>query len=239
MNSENARFCRTELLLGEDSTQILQKARVLVIGIGGVGGYAVENIARAGVGHLTMIDGDNVDISNCNRQIIALDSTIGVPKAELCAARCREINPDGDFIPEIRFLRTPQEISDLLDRNFDFVVDAIDDVPVKLELLCQLKKRKIPFISAMGAGGKINPEGISVTDISKTHSCPLARVIRNKLKNLGITKGIKVVFSPEAPRRSFENKKIGSISYLPAIFGCFCASEAISTLLKEKNYSKK
>ena len=239
MNIDNERFNRTELLLGNDSTKILQNAKVLVIGVGGVGGYAVENIARAGVGHLTMVDGDNVDISNCNRQIIALNSTIGLSKAELFAQRCKEINPQGIFIPEVRFLHTAQDISELLDRGFDFVVDAIDDVPVKVELLTQLKKRKIPCISAMGAGGKIDPSGISITDISKTHSCPLARVIRSRLKAIGITKGIKVVFSPEMPERSFENKKIGSISYLPAIFGCFCAYEAIFSLLKEKNSSKK
>ncbi len=239
MNTNDERFSRTELLLGEDSTKILKNAKVLVIGVGGVGGYAVENIARAGVGHLTMIDGDNVDISNCNRQIIALNNTIGSPKAELFSQRCRDINPQGNFISEVRFLHTKQDISELLDRGFDFVVDAIDDVPVKVELLCQLKKRKIPFISAMGAGGKIDPSGISITDISKTHSCPLARVIRTKLKTLGITKGIKVVFSPEMPKRSFENKRIGSISYLPSIFGCFCAYEAISSLLKKKNSSEK
>lgn len=225
------RFSRTALLTGNDAAAGLAGKKVLIVGVGGVGGYAAENIARAGVGNITLVDGDKVDVTNCNRQIIALTSTIGRPKTEVLAARCREINPEGNF-PEIhRFLKTPEDISILLEEKFDFVVDAIDDVPVKTELIRQLKQHKIPFISSMGAGGKLDPSVITMADISKTYGCPLARTMRGKLKELNLKK-IPVVFSPEIPARSFSGKKIGSISYIPAIFGCFCAGAAIKELLK-------
>ena len=154
MNKIPERFSRTVELLGEAARQLADK-KVLIIGVGGVGGHAAENIVRAGVGNVTLIDGDRVDISNCNRQIIALDSTVGIPKTEVLAARCRDINPDGSFTAINRFISSPEEISSLLDEGFDFVVDAIDDVPVKVELIRQLKERYIPFISSMGAGGVV------------------------------------------------------------------------------------
>ncbi len=235
MNNTNEIFSRTALLLGENTLRELARKKVLVIGVGGVGGHAAENIARCGIGHLTLVDGDNVDISNVNRQIIALQSTIALPKASVLAARCQEINPDGEFVSENRFLKNADEIRILLSRGFDFVVDAIDDVPVKTEIIRQLKTEKIPFISAMGAGGKVDPTLIKIADISKTTGCPLARVMRNRLKAVGITKGVKVVFSPETPRQTFADRKIGSISYLPAICGCFCAAEAVRVLCGDKN----
>lgn len=233
MNKISERFSRTVELLGEAARQLADK-KVLIIGVGGVGGHAAENIVRAGVGNVTLIDGDRVDISNCNRQIIALDSTVGIPKTEVLAARCRDINPDGLFTAINRFISSPEEISSLLDEGFDFVVDAIDDVPVKVELIRQLKERHIPFISSMGAGGKIDPSLIQTADLSKTHGCPLARVMRTRLKPYHLKK-IPVVFSPEVPLRSFEGKKIGSISYIPAVFGCFCAAAAIRQLTLSKS----
>ena len=226
-------FSRTALLLGNDTVKYLAARKVLVIGVGGVGGHAAENIARCGIGHLTLVDGDTVDITNLNRQIIALSSSTGKPKADVLASRCREINHWGEFISENRFLKSVSDIAEILDRGFDFVIDAIDDVPVKTELIRQLKSRAIPFISAMGAGGKLDPSQVRIADISKTHGCPLARVMRGKLKALGITKGVKVVFSPEIPVKTFSDKKIGSISYLPAICGCFCAAEAIKILTEK------
>lgn len=230
MDEAKERFSRSDLLLGENCAAELALKRVLIVGVGGVGGHAAENIIRAGVAHAVLLDGDTVDISNCNRQIIALDSTIGKFKAEVLAQRAQEINPHGTFTPICRFLKTPEDIAALLSDNFDFVVDAIDDVPVKVELLRQLKERKIPFISAMGAGGKTDPAQVMTADLSKTYGCPLARVMRSKLKALGITKGVPVVFSPETPLRTFANRKIGSISYMPAVFGCFCAAAAIKHL---------
>lgn len=234
MSSDIAeRFSRTGLLLGENAAE-LQNKRVLIVGVGGVGGYAVENIVRAGVGCVVMVDGDDVDVTNCNRQIIALSETIGKAKVDVWVERCRQINPDGDFIPLHKFLKSAEDIDALLREGFDFVIDAIDDVPVKVELICQLKRKKIPFISSMGAGGKIDPMQVKLADLSKTSGCPLARVMRNKLKERRLQKGIPTVYSPEVPLRSFESKKIGSISYLPAIFGCFCAASAISALCGTK-----
>ncbi len=230
MDFADKRFSRTDLLFGENTANRLAEKRVLIIGVGGVGGHAAENIVRAGAGFADFIDGDTVDISNCNRQIIALESTIGKAKAEVLAGRCREINPAGVFNAVNRFLKTPEDIAEVLSNGYDFVVDAIDDVPVKVELLRQLKERNIPFISSMGAGGKTDPAQVTISDLSKSHGCPLARVMRGKLKALHITKGVPVVFSPEIPMRSFENRKIGSISYMPAIFGCFCAAAAIKHL---------
>lgn len=235
MSSFSEIFSRTALLLGESAVENLAGKKVLVAGVGGVGGHAAENIARCGVGHLTLVDGDCIDVSNLNRQIIALASTVKQPKAPVLAARCREINPAGEFTAENRFLKTADEIDELLNRGFDFVVDAIDDVPVKTELIRQLKEKKIPFISAMGAGGKTDPSQVKIADISKTSGCPLARVMRSRLKEAGITKGVKCVFSPEIPRRTFTGRKIGSISYMPAICGCFCAAEAIKVLCVNKS----
>ena len=227
------RFSRTALLLGEEA-EILRDKKVLIVGVGGVGGYAAENIVRAGVGAVTLIDGDNVDITNCNRQIIALSGTVGKAKAEVAAERFREINPTGTFTVKNCFLKSAADIAEVLESGFDFAVDAIDDVPVKTELIRQLKEKNIPFISSMGAGGKIDPSQIAFADISKTHGCPLARIMRGKLKELKIYKGVPTVFSPELPQRSFEHKKIGSISYVPAIFGCFCAAAAITALCGKK-----
>lgn len=230
MSNISERFSRTALLISEKEFLNFTDKKVLIIGVGGVGGYAAENIVRSGISNITMIDGDTVDITNCNRQLIALTSTIGQKKVDVLSKRCREINPDGHFITHDYFLKNEADIAGLLDNDFDFVIDAIDDVPVKVELIRQLKNKKIPFISSMGAGGKTNPSQIQIADLSKTYGCPLARIMRGKLKEFNLTKGIPTVFSPELPLRSFENKKIGSISYIPAIFGCFCAAAAINSL---------
>ena len=226
-------FDRSELLIGEENCQKLARARVLVLGIGGVGGYALENLARAGIGHLTIVDGDNVDITNCNRQLSALTTTAGRPKTEVWAERIKAINPNIQLDAQHRFLRTGEDIEELLSTPFDFAIDAIDELEPKIAFIVALKKRKIPFISAMGAGGKLDPSQIKLADISKTNGCPLARIVRKRLRDLGITKGVKTVYSPEPPLKRFSDRKIGSISFIPAIFGCFCAADAVNYLIKK------
>ncbi|MBE6390205.1 MAG: tRNA threonylcarbamoyladenosine dehydratase [Lentisphaerae bacterium] len=230
MDNQSLRFSRTELLLGTQITSDFSTKRVLIVGVGGVGGHAAANIARTGIGKIVMVDGDTVDISNCNRQISAFSSTVGKYKADVLAASFRDINPAGEFIAINRFLKTPEDIAALLQADdYDFAIDAIDDVPVKVELIRQLKQKGIPMISSMGAGGKTDPAQVQIADIHRTSGCPLARIMRNKLKELHIKK-VQTVFSPEPPLRRFESRKIGSISYIPAIFGCFCAAQAIRFL---------
>ena len=232
-NSCHYIFERSALLLDDEQCKKLASARVLILGTGGVGGYAVENLARAGVGHLTIIDGDDVDITNCNRQISALLSTIGKAKVEVWKQRIADINPDAVVDARKIFLRSPEEIDELLQEKFDFVIDAIDEVSPKIAFIIALKRKKIPFISAMGAGGKLDPSQMKIADISRTSGCPLARIVRKKLREFHIEKGIKTVFSPEPPLKRFADRKIGSISFIPAIFGCFCAAEAINSIIKK------
>ena len=226
-------FDRSELLIGEENCRKLANSRVLVLGIGGVGGYALENLARAGIGHLTIVDGDNVDITNCNRQLSALLTTVGQTKTDVWCERIKNINPDAKVIAKAQFLRTPEDIENILSSGFDFAIDAIDELEPKISFICALKRKKIPFISAMGAGGKLDPTQIKIADISKTNGCPLARIVRKRLRDLGITKGVKTVYSPEPPLKRFADRKIGSISFIPAIFGCFCAAEAVNSLIKK------
>ena len=227
------RFKRTRLLTGEEKFSALTSAHVLILGVGGVGAYAAEQIARAGVGSMTIVDGDTVDITNCNRQISALQNTVGRPKVEVWQERIQLINPDAVIDARHQFLRSEDEIKTLLETPFDFAIDAIDELSPKIGFLLELKRRKIPMISAMGAGGKLDPSQIKIADISKTSGCPLARVVRKKLREHGVEKGVKVVFSPEAPLRRFQDRNIGSISFIPAIFGSFCAAAAINSLIKK------
>lgn len=235
MNCDTAPiFDRSSLLIGEENCQKLATAHILILGIGGVGGYAVENLARAGIGKLTIIDGDTVDITNCNRQLSALTGTVGKPKTEVWTERIKAINPDAEVDARQCFLRTREDIDSLLDTaHFDFAIDAIDEFTPKITFIVALKKRKIPFISAMGAGGKLDPSQITIADISKTSGCPLARNVRKKLREYHIEKGVKTVYSPEPPLKHFADRKIGSISFIPAIFGCFCAAEAVNHLIKK------
>lgn len=227
---------RTALLVGSDGCEKLASAHVLVLGVGGVGGYAVENLVRAGIGRLTLVDGDSVDPSNSNRQLSALTENFHRDKCLVWQERCHAVNPDCQVVIHQKFIRTQADIDELLDSDtFDYAVDAIDEIAPKIDFICSLKSRKIPFVSSMGAGGKLDPGLIGVADISRTSGCPLARVVRQKLRERRIFKGIKTVYSPEVPQRKFGDRKIGSISYLPAIFGCFCASEAILTILGGKN----
>ena len=237
---------RTELLLGGEKLDMLRRARVLVVGGGGVGAYAAEMIARAGVGHMTIADADCVSESNINRQLVALHSTIGRPKCEILAERLRDINPGIELTIVNRFIKD-NETDELLDSApFDYVVDAIDTLSPKLALIKGSLDRGIPLVSSMGAGAKTDPTLMEIKDIAKTHHCPLAHMLRKRLHKIGIKRGFWAVFSPEPVRVGAmilceeQNKKsnVGTISYIPALFGIGCASVVIRSLVGEMSTTK-
>lgn len=231
---------RTELLLGKEKLDKLQNSHVLVVGLGGVGAYAAEQIARSGVGCMTIIDGDTVHPSNRNRQLLALVTNHDKHKAILMQERLLDINPDiqlnviNDFITEDRF-------GEILDKQYDYVVDAIDTLTPKVHLILNSLKYGHNIISSMGTGGKLDPSQILIADISETHDDGLARMLRKRLHKLGVYTGVKSVFSPERINpdaiiitEGEMNKRttVGTISYMPAIFGNYIASEVIRDLLK-------
>ena len=230
---------RTALLLGTEGMRRLAASHVLVVGLGGVGAYAAEEIARAGVGRMTLVDADVVSLSNLNRQLPALHSTLGKPKAEVMAARLRDINPGLEI--EIRncFVRD-EETEALLDAaHYDFLVDAIDTLSPKTFLIYHALQRHLPIISSMGAGAKVDPSRIRIADISKTTDCALARAVRKRLRGMGISSGLPVVFStePANPQAILEvedeackRTTTGTVSYMPALFGCYLASYVIRHL---------
>lgn len=229
-------FSRTALLIGDKGVEKLKKARVAVFGIGGVGGYVVEALARSGVGALDLIDKDTVSESNINRQIIALHSTVGRLKTEVTAERARDINPNVTVRTHNVFYLP--ETADSFDfSQYDYVVDAIDTVSGKLALIEQAKKANIPVISSMGAGNKLDATAFEVVDIAKTSVCPLARVMRRELKKRGI-EHVKVVYSKEEPLASSvadeESGKAvpGSIAFVPSVVGLILAGEVIKDLIK-------
>lgn len=231
-------FIRTGLLLGEAALDKLKKSRVAVFGAGGVGGYVIEALVRSGIGTIDVIDNDVVDVTNINRQIIATQKTVGMPKVLAVKERVEEINPEA--VVNIHQVFYTPETAGLFDfKDFDYVADAIDTVSGKLSIIEQSKQCNTPVISAMGAGNKLEPEKFQVADISKTSVCPLARVIRTELKKRGI-KGVKVVFSTEPPVKhvkdispQIQGKLVGSISFAPAAAGLIMASEIIKDLIKE------
>ncbi|MBQ3581605.1 MAG: tRNA threonylcarbamoyladenosine dehydratase [Alistipes sp.] len=232
---------RTTLLLGEEKLEQLRRAHVLVVGLGGVGAYAAEMIARAGVGRMTIADADTVSATNINRQLIALHSTIGLKKSDLMAERLRDINPDIDLTVINRFIKDDETDALLDSARFDFVVDAIDTLSPKLALIKGALDRGIPLVSSMGAGAKTDPTKMEICDISRTHHCPLAHMLRKRLHKIGIRKGFHAVFSPEPVREGAmilceeQNKKsnTGTISYIPALFGIGCASVVVRSLIGE------
>ncbi|PKL87612.1 MAG: tRNA threonylcarbamoyladenosine dehydratase [Ignavibacteriae bacterium HGW-Ignavibacteriae-2] len=237
--SKTSWLSRTELLVGKEELKKLKSSNVLVVGLGGVGGYAAEQLCRAGIGKMTIVDGDKVISSNINRQLIALHSTIDKSKTELLKERLLDINPKIKLTIIDRFV-FDHEMESLLEEKYDYVVDAIDTLAPKFQLIYNCMQKNIPVISSMGAGGKFDPLSILVTDISKSFNCNLARVLRKRLYKVDIRKGFKVVFSTEkAKKESFlheesQNKKstVGTISYMPPVFGCVCASVVIRDLLK-------
>lgn len=232
---------RTSLLLGDEKLERLRNANVLVVGLGGVGAYAAEMIARAGVGRMTIADADVVSESNINRQLIALHSTVNRPKTEVMAERLRDINPKIELTVVSRFIKDDETDALLDSDNFDYVVDAIDTLSPKLALIKGALDRHIPLVSSMGAGAKTDPAKMEICDIAKTHHCPLAHMLRKRLHKIGVRKGFTAVFSPEPVREGAmilceeQNKKsnMGTISYIPAVFGIGCASVVIRGLIDE------
>jgi len=231
---------RTQLMLGDEKLEKLMSKNVLVIGLGGVGGICAEMIVRAGIEKMTIVDNDTIDASNINRQIPALHSTIKKSKAQVLAARLLDINPLLELTIVEVFVEDESMIALIEKESWDYVVDCIDTLSAKVELIKGCIDRKLNIVSSMGAGGKLDPSQIKVTDLSKTYECNLARYVRKRLQALGIKKGLKVVFSSEKPDQSriieTENaypKKsiIGTLSYMPAIFGCTVASVVIRDLM--------
>lgn len=247
------RFSRTELLVGSDGIEKLKHSKVAVFGVGGVGSYAVEGLARAGVGNLVLVDYDDICLTNINRQIHALEHTVGRSKVELMKERVFQINPDCQ-VRALQEFYTPEEGPALLEDDFDYIIDAIDNVTGKLDLIKQAKSRDIPIICAMGAGNKLDPTAFQVADISKTSVCPLAKVIRRELRKAGIKKGVKVVYSTEPARTpidtgvscrdhcvcsnpdarsscSLRRQIPGSISFVPSVAGLILAGAVVNDLL--------
>jgi len=223
-------YTRTAMLLGEDSIEKLQHAHVAVFGIGGVGSFVAEALARAGIGTLTLIDDDVVSESNLNRQLVALRSTIGLPKTEVMAARIRDINPDCQVT--IRTARyTPQDREAFFSVPYDYIADAIDSVACKTDLIVTALERQIPIISAMGTGNKLDPSKFVITDLAKTSGCPLARVMRRELKQRGILHHT-VLYSTEQARKPLfqpdEGKPVpGSVAWVPSCAGLMMAGHII------------
>lgn len=232
---------RTELLLGREKLDTLRSAHVLVVGLGGVGAYAAEMLCRAGVGRMTIADADVVAPSNINRQLVALHSTIGGGKADVLAERLRDINPKIDIAVVNKYIKDEETYLLLDSARFDYVVDAIDTLSPKVNLIKGALDRGIPLVSSMGSGAKTDPTLLEITDISKTHHCPLAHMLRKRLHKMGIREGFHAVFSPEPVREGAmiiseeTNKKsnVGTISYMPPMFGCACASVVIRGLIGE------
>lgn len=230
---------RTELLLSSAQLNKLKNASVLVVGLGGVGAYAAEMIARAGVGKMTIIDGDVINTTNLNRQLLATHPSLGKAKSKLMAERLKSINPEIELTVYQEFLRDDRTLEVLKSQAYDYVIDAIDTLSPKLYLIIHSLELKLPIISSMGAGGKRDPEKIHITDISKTYNCRLAKTIRKRLYRQNIKKGLKTVFSSELQDKNAvittdeeQNKKsiVGTISYMPAIFGCMMAAEVIKDI---------
>ncbi|HHT47844.1 MAG TPA: tRNA threonylcarbamoyladenosine dehydratase [Firmicutes bacterium] len=254
------RFSRTEQLIGADGLMRLRRARIAVVGVGGVGSYVVEALARAGVGWLVLVDSDQIELSNTNRQLHALAGNYGRPKVEVMAERITAINPEIIVVPWQTFVR-PENVASVLQGDLSYIVDAVDTVAAKVAIIRYAREREIPVISAMGAGNKLDPSALKVADLSKTHTCPLAKAVRKALRSNGITDKVKVVFSTEPPLRTgLESPTAspsgsgcaacprqpeegacacprrrptpGTISYMPSIMGLLIAAEVIRDLLR-------
>jgi len=232
---------RTELLIGKENLEKLKNAHVLVVGLGGVGAYAAESLCRAGIGELTIVDGDTLHPSNKNRQLAALESNMGRPKAEVIGERLKEINPKLKLHIIQDFIKDDKMIG-ILDKPYDYVVDAIDTLSPKVYLIYHSLQKKLKIVSSLGSGARLDPTKIRITDLSKSYNCRLGFILRKRLRKLGVQKGFKVVFSEEKADDEAiivdepgENKKstVGTISYMPPIYGCMCASVVIRDLIKK------
>ncbi len=231
---------RSELLVGKEGIEKLQNAHILVVGLGGVGSFAAEFICRAGVGTMTIVDGDAVDPSNRNRQLPALATNHGVLKADIMAERLLAINPELKLNVVKEFL-TPEKCREILAIRYDYVMDCIDSITPKLTLLSTAYEQQQKIVSSMGAGGKLDPTKLAVADLYDTYECLFAQYVRKRIKKLGVHSGIKAVFSTEAVKRdsliltdgsNFKRSAYGTISYIPAAFGGVCASVVIRELLE-------
>src|SRR3954447_13926015 len=241
-------FSRNELAIGKEGLDILKNSTVAVLGIGGVGSFSAEALARSGVGKLILIDKDDVDITNVNRQVIALLSTVGRPKVELMKERIADINPDCEVIA-LKIFYTEETYEEIFGYNLDFVIDASDTISYKIHLMKECLQRKIPIISSMGAANKMDPTRFQIADISKTHTDPIAKVVRTRLRKEGIKKGIPVVFSDESPIviREDIRKEVGkedavirkaqlppsSNAFVPSVAGLIMASYVVRQLLSD------
>ena len=233
---------RSELLLGTQCINKLKLANILIVGVGGVGAYAAEMLVRAGIGKMTIADSDTISLSNINRQLIALHSTVGRVKTDVLAERLKDINPELQLSVIAEYIKDEKTDEILDSQHFDYIVDAIDTLSPKLALIKGALDRNIPIVSSMGAGAKLDPTKMEICDISKTHHCPLAHMLRKRLHKMGIRRGFKAVFSAEPPIEGAmilceeRNKKsnVGTISYLPATFGIGCASVVIRDLVEQE-----
>lgn len=241
MTTDFSWLSRTELLIGKEALQTLATSHVMVVGLGGVGSYAAEFIARSGVGKMTIIDGDVVDPTNRNRQLPALATNHGELKALVMAERLKAINPELELNVISEFIE-PDMVLEKISTTPDYIIDAIDSITPKVTFIKSAVEHKLPIVSSMGAGAKLDPTQLKVVDISKTWNCPFAQQVRKLLKKQGIYKGIKVVFSPEDPDKNslmltdgsrFKKSSYGTISYLPAVFGAVAASVVIRDLISQ------
>jgi len=230
---------RTELLIGKENVEKLKRSHVLVVGLGGVGAYAAENLCRAGIGEMTIVDGDHLNPTNKNRQLPAVESTIGKPKAEVLGVRLLDINPDLKLHVIQEYIKDEKMI-EVLNKPFDYVVDAIDTLSPKVFLIYHSLQKGLKIVSSLGAGARLDPTKVRINDISKSFNCRLGFVLRKRLRKLGVNEGFKVVFSEDKADENAvivdepgENKKstVGTISYMPPVYGCFCASVVIRDLI--------
>jgi tRNA A37 threonylcarbamoyladenosine dehydratase len=233
---------RAELLFKEEGLQKLKKAKVMVVGMGGVGSFVAEFLARAGVGSMTIVDGDTVDITNINRQLPALHSTIGKAKVQIVGDRLMDINPELNLVRIEEFI-SPERAHEIITGDFDYILDCIDSITPKVNLILAAKRKRVKVISAMGAGGKMQASKIVIKDISKTDVCPLAKQIRKRLKKEGISSGVKAVFSKEKPDESslkmtdgtnFKKSFFGTNSWIPALFGLHSAEYVVRYILSKE-----
>lgn len=223
-------FKRTEALIGEEAVKKLLNSRVLIFGVGGVGSYACEALARSGVGMMEIVDKDTVDVTNINRQLIALYSTVGLPKVKVAEERLKDINPGIEINARQEFY-LPENSNMFKFEEFDYVIDAVDNVSAKLSIIEKSKESGIPVISSMGTGNKLNPMAFKISDIEDTKVCPLAKVIRKEMRKRGI-RGVKTVYSEEEPAKTSERTP-ASISFVPAAAGLLIAKTVIEDLIKK------
>ncbi|MBR1990043.1 MAG: tRNA threonylcarbamoyladenosine dehydratase [Firmicutes bacterium] len=221
-------FERTRTLIGQEKLDKLAAARVLVFGVGGVGGYVCEALARAGIGTIDIVDKDVVDITNINRQIIATHDTVGRPKVQVCRERMLSINPSLNCDARECFY-LPERAGEFDFGSYDYVVDAIDNVTAKIDIICRSKEAGTPVISSMGTGNKLDPTAFRIADIEKTKVCPLAKVVRKELRARGI-QGVKVLYSEEEPRKTAGERTPASISFVPSAAGLIIAGEVIKDI---------